>query len=187
MSRIGKQPIKIPEGVNVEIKENEVYVKGPKGELSLALRPEIAVEIKDGQLLVKVKEQNKETSALWGLFRSLINNAVEGVSKGFEKQLEIQGVGYKAVPSESGLTLELGFSHSIEFKKPEGIDFDVKKNIITISGIDKQIVGQTAAEIRALKPPEPYKGKGIRYVDEQVRRKAGKRAAEGPGAGPAGA
>lgn len=182
MSRIGKQPIKIPEKVDIEIKENTLCVKGPKGSLSLELRPEIVVEMQDGQLLVKTRDEGKETGALWGLFRSLINNAVEGVSEGFEKQLEIQGVGFKAVPAEGGLVLELGFSHSVEFKKPEGIEFEVKKNIITISGIDKQLVGQTAAEIRGLKPPEPYKGKGIRYVGEQVRRKVGKRAADAPGA-----
>ncbi len=181
MSRIGKQPIQIPQGVDIKIEGRLVKAKGPKGELSLELRPEIVVEIKDNELLVSVNDQSKESMAFWGLFRSLINNAVEGVSRGFEKQLEIQGVGYKANPTDSGLTLELGFSHSIEFKRPEGIEFDVKKNIIIISGIDKQLVGQTAAEIRSFKKPEPYKGKGIRYVGEQVRRKAGKRAADAPG------
>ena len=181
MSRIGKQPIIIPEGVNINIKGRILQAKGPKGELSLEFRPEVIVEMKDKQLFVTVKNQSKESKAFWGLFRSLINNAVEGVSKGFEKQLEIRGVGFKANPTESGLTLELGFSHKIEFKKPEGIEFDVKKNIIIISGINKQLVGQTAAEIRGLKRPEPYKGKGIRYVGEQVRIKAGKRAADAPG------
>ena len=181
MSRIGKQPIQIPQGVDVKIEERLIKVKGPKGELSLELRPEIIVELKHNELLVSVDGQSKESMAFWGLFRSLINNAVEGVSNGFEKQFEIQGVGYKVNPTDNGLTLELGFSHSIEFKKVEGIEFDVKKNIITISGIDKQLVGQTAAEIRGLKPPEPYKGKGIRYVGEQVRRKVGKRAADAPG------
>jgi len=181
MSRIGKQPIQIPQGVDIKIEGRSVKVKGPKGELSLELRPEVVIEIKDNELLVSVNDQSKECMAFWGLFRSLINNAVEGVSKGFEKQLEIKGVGYKVNSADSGLTLELGFSHSIEFKRPEGIEFDVKKNIITISGIDKQLVGQTAAEIRSFKKPEPYKGKGIRYVGEQVRRKAGKRAADAPG------
>ena len=181
MSRIGRQPIEIPEGVNIQIKEKMLQAKGPKGELSLKLRPEIIVEIKDNQLLVTVRDQSKETKAFWGLFRSLINNAIEGVFKGFEKQLEIRGVGFKVNLTDGGLTLELGFSHKIEFKKPEGIEFDVKKNIIIISGIDKQLVGQTAAEIRGLKRPEPYKGKGIRYVGEQVRIKPGKRAADAPG------
>jgi len=181
MSRIGRQPIIIPEGVDIKIKGKILQAKGPKGELSLELRPEIIIEKKDNQLLVSVKGQSKEIKAFWGLFRSLINNAIEGVSKGFEKRLEIRGVGFKANPIEGGLTLELGFSHKIEFKKPKGIELDVKKNIITISGIDKQLVGQTAAEIRGLKRPEPYKGKGIRYVGEQVRRKAGKRAADAPG------
>lgn len=181
MSRIGKKPIKIPEGVELKIEGQEVKAKGPKGELSLKVKPEIKLELKDKALNLKIDKQDKQTRAFWGLFRSLINNAVLGVTKGFEKQLEIQGVGYRANLQGDKLVLELGFSHNIEIEKPKDIEFKVEKNIITISGIDKQLVGQKAAEIRALRPAEPYKGKGIRYVGEEVRRKVGKRAAGAPG------
>jgi len=178
MSRIGKQPVILPEKVEAKREGDILKINGPKGELILELKPEIETEITDKQIRVKTKD-----SAFWGLFRSLINNAVTGVSKGFEKELEIQGVGYKAELKDNKLVLELGFSHKIEFKKPEGIEIKIEKNIIKISGIDKQLVGQTAADIRGFKPPEPYKGKGIRYVGEEVRRKAGKRAAENTAVG----
>jgi len=177
MSRIGKQPIEIPEGVTSKIEKDKIIIKGPKGELSLDLLDNIKVEAKDKELIV-----SSDDKALWGLFRSLINNMVIGVVNGFEKQLEIQGVGYKANIEGDKLVLEVGFSHKVDILKPEGIEFNVAKNIITISGIDKQLVGETAARIRKTRPPEPYKGKGIRYVGEQVRRKAGKRATDAPGA-----
>ncbi len=182
MSRIGKKPIKIPQGVEVKIEGQQVEVKGPRGELSLTVKPAIKLKLQDKELSLKVDKQDKQTRAFWGLFRSLINNAVLGVTKGFEKQLEIQGVGYRAKLEGNKLVLELGFSHNIEIEKPKDIEFKVEKNIIAISGIDKQLVGQKAAEIRALKPAEPYKGKGIRYVGEEVRRKVGKRAAGAGGA-----
>ena len=178
MSRIGKQPIQIPEGVDVKIEGNEITTKGPKGELSLLFRPEISVKEKEGQIEVSIKEKTKDSPAFWGLTRSLINNQIIGVTKGFEKKLEIQGVGYKAKIEGENLVCELGFSHSVKIKKPEGIEFTVEKNIITINGIDKQLVGEISAQIRGTKPPEPYKGKGIRYLGEKVLRKIGKRAAD---------
>jgi large subunit ribosomal protein L6 len=177
MSRIGKKPIQLPEGVSVRVQENEVQVKGPKGELKFSIPSEIELIVEEKQAVAKVKENSKQSNALWGLVRSLANNAVEGVINGFQKQLEIQGVGYRARIEEEELVLEVGFSHSVKIKKPQGIELLVEKNIITVSGIDKQLVGQTAAEIRKVKPPEPYKGKGIRYSGEQVRRKAGKKTA----------
>jgi large subunit ribosomal protein L6 len=178
MSRIGKKPIIIPKEVDLKIEGQEVKVKGPKGELSLEVKPEVKLEFEDNKLTLKIEKQNEQVRAYWGLFRALINNAVLGVTNGFTKKLEIQGVGYRAKLEDDKMILELGFSHSIEFEKPENIDFIIEKNIITISGIDKQAVGQTAAEIRDLRPPEPYKGKGIRYLGEEVRKKAGKRAAD---------
>lgn len=177
MSRIGKQPIQIPQGVEVTIKDMNVMVKGPKGELVQEIRPEIKVEIKDNEILVTEKEDTKKTRAFWGLSRALIANMVHGTTNGFEKQLEIQGVGYKAVMEGENLVLSVGFSHLVNIKCPEGIKFAVEKNIIIITGIDKGKVGQIAAKIRAVRPPEPYKGKGIRYKGEEVRRKAGKKVA----------
>ncbi len=178
MSRIGKQPVKIPQGVMAEIKDGKFKVKGPEGELDFQIRPEIGAVIENNQIIVSIKEETKQSKAFWGLTRSLIFNAVKGVNEGYQKQLEIQGVGYKAKVEEEYLILEVGFSHSVNIKKPEGIEFSVSKNIITISGRDKQLVGEMAAQIRATKPPEPYKGKGIRYLGENVIRKVGKRAAE---------
>ena len=177
MSRIGKKPISIPEGVEVKIEDNQVTVKGPKGELQTEIQPEVKIEIKDKEILVSPQKETKRTKAFWGLFRALIFNMVEGVTKGYEKKLEIQGVGYKASIEGDDLVLNVGFSHSVKIEKPEGISFVIEKNIIIISGIDKQLVGQIAAKIRAVKPPEPYKGKGIRYEGEYVRIKAGKKAA----------
>lgn len=176
MSRIGKQPIIIPDGVDVKIDGDLVVVKGPKGELSQKLHPDIEVEIKDKEILVKLKEKVKST-AIWGTFRSLIANMLIGVTKGFEKKLIFEGVGYKASVSNNKLVLNLGYSHSIEIEAPKEIEFKVEKNTITISGIDKQLVGETAAIIRSKRKPEPYKGKGIRYEDEVIRRKVGKKAA----------
>ena len=178
MSRIGKNPIKIPEGVTVTIQDdNRVKIKGPKGELARDFLKEIIIEAADGKINLRVGKKTKNSPALWGTYGSHLNNMIEGVIKGFEKKLEIEGIGYKVKLEGDKLILNLGFSHSIEFKKPAGIDFQVEKNKIVISGIDKELVGQTAASIRALKKAEPYKGKGIRYEGEVVRRKAGKKAA----------
>lgn len=180
MSRIGKQPIIVPEGVKVEIEGNLVTVAGPKGELKKEFSSKVDITQKDNQVIVSVKNQeDKEEAALWGLTRSIVANMVQGVTEGFEKKLEISGVGYKAAISGEKLVLNVGFSHPVEYKIPEGIDVTVEKNIITISGADKQLVGQVAAEIRSVRKPEPYKGKGIKYVDEVIRRKVGKAAAKG--------
>jgi large subunit ribosomal protein L6 len=180
MSRIGKQPIVIPENVEVKIGEDEIKVKGPQGELTQSIPPQIKLILKDSstgqkELQVTPQEKSKKTSALWGLLRALIFNMVKGVTEGFEKKLEIEGVGYRASLQGNKLVLNLGFSHPIEIEAPAGIEFKVEKNIITVSGIDKQLVGQVAAKIRAQRKPEPYKGKGIRYLDEVIRRKAGKK------------
>ncbi|PJE59735.1 MAG: 50S ribosomal protein L6 [Candidatus Portnoybacteria bacterium CG10_big_fil_rev_8_21_14_0_10_44_7] len=177
MSRIGKQPIKIPTGVDVRLQEKNLQVKGPKGELILAVHPQILVTIKPEEISVRPQKETKENRALWGLFRSLIANMVEGVTAGFEKKLEFNGVGFKAQVQGNKLVLEVGFSHPVEIEAPAGITLAVEKNVITISGVDKQMVGQTAAKIRAIKKPEPYKGTGIRYQGEVVRKKAGKKAA----------
>lgn len=176
MSRIGKQPIIIPENVEVKIDGDLVIVKGSKGELRNQIRPEVKVEIKDKKIILKPVKLYKGTQALWGTYRSNIFNMIEGVTKGFEKKLEIQGVGYRANLEDKDLVLSLGFSHPIKIKAPEGIEFKVERSIVTVSGIDKQLVGQVSAEIRSKRKPEPYKGKGIRYQGEIVRRKAGKKA-----------
>ena len=183
MSRIGKQPIKIPENVEIKISIDSILVKGPKGELSRSLHPDVIIEEKDREILVKPKDDSKESRALWGTYRSLINNMVKGVKDGFEKVLVYEGIGFKSeVKSdssvESGKILELnvGFTHPVKVPAPKGIDFKAEKNQITVSGLDKELVGQVAANIRKMKPPEPYKGKGIRYKDEVILRKAGKKA-----------
>lgn len=177
MSRIGKRPIEIPEGVEVKIDSQKVSVKGPKGELFREVRPEIKIEVKEGKIALSPKMDTKKTKAFWGLEAALLNNMIKGVTGGYEKKLEIQGLGYKASLEGNELSLRVGFTHPVEIKKPEGIDISVEGNIITVSGIDKEKVGQVAAKIRKAKPPEPYKGKGIRYVGEEVRRKVGKRVA----------
>lgn len=178
MSRVGKQPIKIPQGASVEISDSEVTIKGPKGMLKSPVLPGITVEQDSGMLLVKRADDSKQTLAYHGLCRSLINNAVTGVSEGFKKELEIQGVGYRAVVKGKEVEFSLGFSHTISFPVPEGIQISVEKNTrVTIEGIDKQKVGQVAAEIRRMRPPEVYKGKGIRYLGEYVIHKVGKAAA----------
>jgi len=181
MSRVGKKPIDIPEGVEVKIEGQKVTVKGPKGELSRSFREEISVEIKDGKVVVSPKIQTKKTKAFWGLTRSLIFNMIEGVTKGFEKKLEVEGLGYSASLEGEDLVLKVGFSHPVKVKKPKDITFKVEKNVITVSGIDKELVGQIAAKIRSIRPPEPYKGKGIRYMGEEIRRKVGKKAVGGVG------
>ena len=178
MSRIGKQEIKLPAGLSVTIAEDHVSVKGPKGKLETPLMPGISVE-QDGELLrVNRSEDTKQLRAFHGLCRSLLNNAVMGVSEGFKKDLEIQGVGYRAQLKGKEVEFSLGYSHTILFPIPDGIEISVEKNTaVTVSGIDKQKVGQVATEIRDLRPPEVYKGKGVRYKGEYVQRKVGKAAA----------
>ncbi len=175
MSRIGKRPIAIPNKVTVEIKGQHVAVKGPKGSLERVLPPEVKVE-KDGETLQVLRQDDSRTAReRHGLSRTLVSNMVEGVSKGFEKRLQIQGVGYRAQAQGSKLTLNVGYSKPVEMTMPEGIQVAVEKNTeVTVSGINKELVGNVAAQVRAVRPPEPYKGKGIRYLGEFVRRKAGK-------------
>lgn len=176
MSRIGKKPILIPDNVEVKITGSEVKTKGPKGELSQKIPAGILIEKKDSNLVIYPKAKTKKSSALWGLARALVQNNFIGVTSGFEKQLEMRGIGYGAlVKDEKILELKAGFSHLVKFVIPAELNIVVKKNVIIISGIDKQKVGQFAAKIRAIRPPEPYKGKGIRYVGEKVRRKEGKK------------
>ena len=177
MSRIGKEPISVPTDVNISIQGRNVGVTGPKGSLDLDLPGEIDVRQEDGTVLVERPNDDRKNKALHGLTRSLINNMVVGVSEGFKKELEIVGVGYRAAKSGDGLELQLGFSHPVKVKAPEGITFDVPEPTqIIVSGINKEVVGQVAADIRSYRKPEPYKGKGIRYVGEHVARKAGKAA-----------
>jgi large subunit ribosomal protein L6 len=175
MSRIGRKPIAIPQGVQVEIHGNTVKVKGPKGELIQNLHPEMKLILEGSQFKVERPSDEKRHRSLHGLTRTLVSNMVDGVTKGFSKSLEITGVGYKAAKQGSNLQLTLGYSHPIEIKPFKGIEFDVPApNKIIIKGIDKQAVGETAAQVRALREPEPYKGKGVRYENEVIRRKAGK-------------
>jgi len=199
MSRVGKKLIEIPEDVEVKVEGNKVTIKGPKGELQKEVRPEVKVEIKEpasakasafgstksvsgqtksagkGKIFISPRKETKKTKAFWGLTRALLFNMVKGVTEGYEKKLQIEGVGYRATLEGEDLVLQVGFSHPVKIKKPEGVNFLMEKNIITVSGIDKELVGQIAAKIRKVRPPEPYKGKGIRYVGEEVRRKAGKK------------
>ena len=180
MSRIGRKAVAIPSGVTVEVRSGTVHVKGPKGELSYILLPEIEVKVENDEAIVGRKNDSDNARARHGLARSLIANMVQGVADGFAKQMEIIGVGYKAAVKGKVLQLNLGYSHPIDFQIPAGIEItqdEKNKNLITIKGIDKQLVGQVASDIRELRPPEPYKGKGIRYIDEVVRRKVGKAAA----------
>lgn len=176
MSRIGKKPILIPENVEVKIEGQKVIIKGPKGELSREIRPEIKVEIGDGKIFVSSRIEAKKTAAFWGLTRALLANMVKGVTEGYENKLQIEGLGYRANLEGENLILYVGFSHPVKIKTPPGVKFSVEKNIITVSGTDKELVGQTSAVIRKVKPPEPYKGKGIKYVGEQIRKKLGKKA-----------
>lgn len=183
MSRIGKKPITIPEGVEVTVSGQVVKVKGPKGELSLKVGRGIKVEVSEGKVVVQAASPSKSARQLWGLTRTLIKNMIEGVTAGFKKELELVGIGYRAEKKGEGISLSLGFSHPVEFKPPEGINLEVvDKTKIVVSGIDKQLVGQTAAQIRSLRPPEPYKGKGIKYVDEVIKKKPGKAGKAGAGA-----
>jgi large subunit ribosomal protein L6 len=188
MSRIGKKPIEIPAGVTVDITGSEIKVAGPKGELSRSLPVRVAIEKAGNQIVVSLPERKSASRelhnprALWGLVRQLISNMVEGVQKGYEKKLEIEGVGYKAQVQGQDLVLDVGFSHTVTIKGLAGVNFAVDKNVITVSGIDKEAVGQIASNIRKTKPVEPYKGKGIKYQGEYVRRKLGKRVAGTTGA-----
>ncbi len=181
MSRIGKLPIKIPSGVDFKVTGSKVHVKGPKGQIEREFHPNMKIELSDGQVVVSRPSDAGKDRAMHGLTRALINNMVLGVSEGFMKQLNIVGVGYKVDLKGKALSLQLGFSHPIKYDPPEGIEFEVdsKANTIKIKGIDKQKVGQTSAEIREFRPPEPYKGKGVMYSDEHIRRKAGKTAGSG--------
>jgi len=175
MSRIGKLPVTVPGGVNVNVTDGEVAVKGPKGELRQRVLPFVDVKVEDGRVVVERKGEDKQHRAAHGLTRTLLNNMVQGVSKGFRKSLEIQGVGYRAAKSGNNLNLTLGYSHPVSYAPPAGIAISVEgTNKIHIEGIDKQQVGQVAAEIRKLRAPEPYKGKGVRYEGEVIRKKLGK-------------
>lgn len=174
MSRIGKLPIQVPSGVTITVDDHNVTVVGPKGTLTQFLLPQVTIKVEADQAVVTRANDEQIAKANHGLMRALLNNMVTGVTKGFEKKLELNGVGYRVAMAGTGLNMSLGFSHPVEYKAQEGVLLAVDKNIIIVTGIDKQKVGQTAAEIRALKKPEPYKGKGIKYVDEQILRKAGK-------------
>jgi large subunit ribosomal protein L6 len=179
MSRIGNQPVPIPQGVSIDLEGSHITVKGPKGELQRDLVPEMVVTISDDQLVVARPSDTPRHKALHGLTRSLVANMVEGVHTGFTKTLEIQGVGYRAESKPFGITLIVGYSHTVDYKAPEGVTLSVEgTTIVHVTGADKETVGQAAAEIRSVRPPEPYKGKGIRYRGEHVRRKAGKTGAK---------
>ena len=176
MSRVGRSPVAVPQDVDVEVKGTHIRVKGPKGEMTHIFPPVVTIEMEDGQIVVKRRSDDKFHRSMHGTARAVIQNMVTGVSDGFEKFLEIQGVGYRAEMQGKNLIISVGYSHPVEVVPPEGIEFEVleRNNIIRVAGYDKQAVGQTAAEIREIRPPEPYKGKGIRYQGEYVRRKAGK-------------
>lgn len=174
MSRIGKLPIQIPSGVTITVDSGDVTVKGPKGELTQFITPDVIVAVEDGVLTVTRKDDSKTAKSQHGLMRALINNMVVGVTSGFEKKLEVNGVGFRVGGGGQNLEMSLGFSHPVKYTAPEGINLTVNKMEITVAGHNKQQVGQVAAEIRALKKPEPYKGKGIKYADEVIIRKAGK-------------
>jgi large subunit ribosomal protein L6 len=176
MSRIGKKPIPVPAGVTVSVDGQTVAVKGPKGELSWTVTDEVVVKHEDGALSFAPREDNTRSRAMWGLSRTLVDNMVTGVTKGYTQNLELVGVGYRAAMKGPALALQLGFSHDVDFPPPAGISFAVgKPTEVTVSGIDKQLVGEIAARIRKIRPPEPYKGKGVRYAGEAVRRKEGKK------------
>ena len=176
MSRIGKKPIAIPSGVTVTLQGQTVTVKGPKGQLAWTLADEVEVTQDSSQLTLATREDTQRARGMWGLSRTLVSNMVEGVTKGYEETLELVGVGYRASMKGQSLSMQLGFSHDVDIKPPAGITFVVPKQTeIRISGIDKQAVGEIAAQIRRIRPPEPYKGKGVRYSGEKVRRKEGKK------------
>jgi large subunit ribosomal protein L6 len=176
MSRIGKRPVPLPKGVTAQVAQGTVSVKGPKGELKLKLVPEVEAALGDGGIAITPREQTDRARAMWGMQRTLVNNLVRGVTEGFTEKLEISGVGYRAAVQGKNLNLQLGFSHDVAYPIPEGITIvSEKPTMISVSGMDKQLVGQVAAEIRSYRRPEPYKGKGVRYEGEYVRRKEGKK------------
>jgi large subunit ribosomal protein L6 len=176
MSRLGKLPVELTDKVSVTLQPNLILVKGPKGELKTPITADVTVEVKDGKVWVQPANESKKSRALWGTVRSNVKNLVEGVTKGYVKTMEITGVGYRAAVQGQVLTLSLGFSHEIKYIVPDGVSLAVdKQTSLKLESIDKQLLGQVAAEIRSLRPPEPYKGKGVRYGDEKVRRKEGKK------------
>ncbi len=175
MSRIGKKPIQIPAGVEIKTEEQKVIAKGPKGELYFSLPQGIKIEIKENKIFVSPVEKTKKLFVLWGMSRAMLASNIKGVTEGYEKKLEIEGVGYKAQIDGQDLVLYVGFTHSVKIKAPEGTKFSVEKNIITVSGIDKNKVSQIAAKIRDVKEPDAYKGKGIKYAGEFIKKKAGKK------------
>jgi large subunit ribosomal protein L6 len=176
MSRIGKKAVAIPAGVTVTLEGQTVSVKGPKGQLAWTVAEEIEVRQEGGELLLTKRVETTRAQAMWGLSRTLVNNMVVGVTQGYEQSLELVGVGYRAAMKGQALSMQLGFSHDVEIPAPAGVTFAVPKQTeVKISGIDKQLVGETAARIRRIRPPEPYKGKGVRYAGEKVRRKEGKK------------
>jgi large subunit ribosomal protein L6 len=176
MSRIGKKPVAVPSGVTATLEGQKVSVKGPKGQLSFTVPEEIEVSQANGELTLGIRADDQRSRAMWGLSRTLVGNMVHGVTAGYEEKLELVGVGYRAAMKGQALSMQLGFSHDVDVPPPAGITFAVPKQTeITISGIDKQAVGEIAAKIRRLRPPEPYKGKGVRYAGEKVRRKEGKK------------
>jgi len=176
MSRVGKKPVAIPSGIEVSVDGAVITAKKGKIEKKLDTHSRVSIELKDNEVTLGRQGEDKQSSAYWGTYRALLNNIMEGLDKGFKKSLEINGVGYRAAVNGKVLELQLGFSHPVNFDIPEGIEIKVEKNIISIDGTDKQTVGQVAAEIRAFRPPEPYKGKGVKYTDETIVRKAGKTA-----------
>ena len=178
MSRIGKKPIAIPKGVEVKLEGDQLSIKGPKGQLSINVHPYVKLDIGGDSIDVSVNDETREARSIHGLFRVLIDNMVTGVTKGFERVLEIVGVGYRAELKGRTAVFNLGYSHPINFELPEGIDAKIEKTKITLSGIDRGLLGKTAAKIRSLRKPEPYKGKGIKYAEEKIRRKAGKAGAK---------
>jgi large subunit ribosomal protein L6 len=176
MSRIGKKPVSLPKGVTAAVQDHTVSVKGPKGELKLRLVPEVEAAVKEGTIEITPREDNDRARAMWGMQRTLINNLVLGVTQGFSERLEISGVGYRAAVQGKNLQLQVGLSHDVHYPIPAGIQIVCEKpTSISISGSDKQLVGQVASEIRSYRPPEPYKGKGVRYASERIRRKEGKK------------
>lgn len=174
MSRIGKKPIAIPAGVDIKLEQGLLKVKGPKGELERQIHPKVSVKLEDGKALVVARDEERESKALQGLFRMLVANMVTGVTDGFEKGLEVVGVGYRAELKGRTAVLNVGYSEPVNFELPKGIDAKIDRTKIVLSSIDKELLGLTAAKIRAIRKPEPYKGKGIKYADEMIRRKAGK-------------
>ena len=176
MSRIGKKPIAVPAGVTVTLEGQTIAVKGPKGQLSWTVIDDVVVKHENGEITLSPRDDSQRARGMWGLSRTLVDNMVHGVTQGFEQKLELVGVGYRAALKGDALSLQLGFSHDVEVAPPAGVSFVVPKQTeITISGIDKQAVGEIAAKIRRIRPPEPYKGKGVRYAGEKVRRKEGKK------------